>query len=348
MKPVIHLSDRWNWMGAHSGYDLFLRHLQEADPAVVRVAPRPFAWLRGNLSARLRGGAWCCSPRTRLEEEALAQELRARPDAVAHLHYFERHHPFVREQEIDPARVVATVHHPLSQSLGWHAELTADLRRLNTAVVLFRQGIEEIARQSPQTRAHFIPHGVDVDFFSPGDPLEHRPPTLLFVGENSRDLPTLRQVIEAVSAAHPHVCFDLVVPPLLVKPKTRIALRALRRNPRVRWHSRLSDAELRYAYRRATALLLPLKSSGAVNAVVEALACGLPVVSGPSEGIADYGGGSVFPLASDPSEMTALCLRYLNEPARRAQVAAASRDFALENLHWRRIARLHEEIYAAL
>lgn len=348
MNRVLHLSDRWSWMGSHSGYDRFLDRLDEVESVTLRVAPRRFRWLRSNLSARLRGGAWCCSPRSQLEEKSFLDALNADPQALGHVHYAERHHPLFQEAGVDLERVVGTIHHPLSQARHWHPELLRDLGRLRTAIVLFRQGAEVLAGRSRDTRVHFIPHGVDTRFFCPnGSPTESEP-SLLFVGENGRDLGTLKRVIDSVSAAHPKVCFDLVIPALHQKPRSRMALAALWGRDRIRWWSNLPDLELRERYRKATALVLPLTSSGASNTVVEALACGLPVVTGRSEGIEDYGGGSAYPLARNEQELSSLCLRYLAEPRWREDVSAAVRRFAVEQLPWERIAKLHEQVYASL
>ena len=56
-------------------------------------------------------------------------------------------------------------------------------------------------------------------------------------------------------------------------------------------HQNVSDEKLRDFYQKSYLLLMPMESCSANNSLVEALACGLPVVTTAIGGIEDYGGG---------------------------------------------------------
>ena len=90
-----------------------------------------------------------------------------------------------------------------------------------------------------------------------------------------------------------------------------------------------------------------MNESGANTSVVEALACGLPIVTTDVGGIRDYGGGTVFPVVenNDDEGMLTLIEKYLAEPDWREETGRRCRAFAEEALAWPLIARRHADVY---
>jgi glycosyltransferase involved in cell wall biosynthesis len=127
-------------------------------------------------------------------------------------------------------------------------------------------------------------------------------------------------------------------------------LPALRQRADVTWHCGLSDSQLRDLIVSAWIVLLPMNESGANNGVIEALACGTPVVTTDVGGVRDYGGGSVFPVVrnNDDEGMLHLVERYLNNRTWRNEVADRCRHFAVTRLAWPLVAREHLAVYEAL
>jgi glycosyltransferase involved in cell wall biosynthesis len=340
MRPF-YLSNRIPWFGAHTGYEQL--------PACVRAegnSPRIFS-SKENFLARAAGKAVSllrghgrisqsdAAARLRLE---LA--LRRNRDGVGHILYGEEHLPYWRDASPEAQRrTILTLHQPASQ---WKEDKIRSLAGLPRAIVLWRRELDWFREKlGGQGEIHFVPHGVDLDFFSP-PPRPPAPLRLLYVGVHLRNRAMLGRLVEKLGGRD--LEFDFLVP---AHRRSDPGLVALAENRRVRWHGGLNDEQLRELYRAAHLLLLPLNNSGANTAVIEALACGLPVVTSDVGGIRDYGGGTVFPVVenNDDEGMLALIEKYLDQPGWRDEVGRRCRAFAETELAWPLAARRHVEIY---
>lgn len=192
-----------------------------------------------------------------------------------------------------------------------------------------------------------IRHGVMLDFFTPVvTTRQDARKRLLFVGQWLRDFRTLSEIMPLVWAAMPDVELDCVIPRF---SREAPELLTLARDARVRWHADISPQELLALYHGASVLVLPLLDAVANNAILEALACGLPIVTSAVGDIADYlpaDAGRACP-AGDARAHAAAVTQLLADPAALAQAGRAGRAFAQHNLDWTTIAaRLVGELSA--
>lgn len=277
-------------------------------------------------------------------ELRFSMAMRRQRYAVRHVLYGEHHHAFLGRGKRAQKGLIATLHHPPKQWPQWHPTLPDNLERLSAAIVLYRRDLEHFRSLLGGRRVCFIPHGVDTDFFRPGTAKD---PSILFAGQNGRNMQMLRRVVERLAERHPDLRFDL-----LVREHIRQfpGVRDLVGHPAVRWHQGLGDEGLLQLYQRSLLMLLPLDCAGAVNALVESLACGLPVVTTDVGGVPDYGGGTVYPVVENDADdaMVDLVERYLEDEEWRREIGSRCRDFATSQLAWPLIAARHADLYEEL
>jgi glycosyltransferase involved in cell wall biosynthesis len=148
----------------------------------------------------------------------------------------------------------------------------------------------------PAERVHVVRNGVDPSRFSPGDRLAARirlgldpaAPTLLWVG---RMVPVkgLDILLEAFAQSHPGAAGSALC--LVGDGPLRHALaaraRALGISDRVRFAGNVSHDDLPDYYRAADYTVLPSRSEGSPNALIESTACGTPFIASDVGGVPD-------------------------------------------------------------
>lgn len=326
---AVALSKNTGWYGRHSGfYEQIARRWAGEDPAIRTIVPRTGAWSRaiGKLHS-LRLGL------PKRNQAASAAELRflcrfwTRRRAAGVVLNMDDHWPMLRWWQKAPRRLVGVIHFPTSI---WPAHVPRDCARLSSAVVLWQRNLPEIESLVGPGRVRFVPHGVDADFFRPANtPREND--HLLTCGQFLRDFGRLETVFRSLHARRPGLRLTIIVSRHAANGS---ALEWTKSVPGVTLLSGISDEALRYHYQRCTALLMPLRDSGANNAILESLASGLPIITNDVGGIRDYGGGTVYPLADNNDDaFTELAIALLNDTPRLAAIETAQRKLALE-LGW--------------
>jgi glycosyltransferase involved in cell wall biosynthesis len=191
---------------------------------------------------------------------------------------------------------------------------------------------------------------VNVAFFRPrtasGPPLDQRP-RVIFVGTHLRDFQVLAHVIAGAIMTHSTVRFDLVIPADMRTPEL---LELGGRCPeRIMFHDRVSSSSLLDLYQKAQFALLPLKDATANNSLMEALACGLPVIATDVGGTRDYLSEDCGVLV--PPEAREMYVKHLigmiQDPHLRSRMGKAARGRA-EQFSWERVARQTAQLYWAL
>lgn len=339
------LSNKIPWFGNHTGYEQLPQFLQNFSTKTQIYLPRARLLERclGKAYSIYRGWSKRNSYHAAAELKFFLSS-QTKQSNIDHILYLENHLLFLDNWAKAPVHLIGTIHLPPSQ---WKSSMLENLKRLSSAIVLYQRDLQFFENYIGQNRVKFIHHGVDIDFFYPVQQQLTQIKSILFAGHYLRNTEMLHRIVVRLTERYPQLHFDFLVPD---RARDTGGLVELKNHPSVTWHQKLSDEALRQLYQRSYLLLLPMNDSGANTAVVEALACGLPIVTTDVGGIRDYGGGSVYPiiLNNDDGAMLELVDRYLTDLEWRNIVARNCREFAEQHLAWSLIAQKHLESYSTL
>ncbi len=200
--------------------------------------------------------------------------------------------------------------------------------------------------------AHVVPNGVDLETFRPVDRdavrarlgLEADARIVLFVAESLDDGRKGYEELEKALAK------------LTGLPRLRVLTLGngdIRRmsGPEFVHYGHLSDlVAIRDIYNAADLFVIPSLQDNFPNTMIEALACGTPVVGFATGGVADaveHGGCGLLAPTGDTAELGAHMVRVLTDDALRATLATAARARAVELYGLARQAQTCLELYGA-
>lgn len=188
-----------------------------------------------------------------------------------------------------------------------------------------------------------VPNYVDTELFSPGDQTTAKERHLCYIGRLDAAQKNLGALVEAIRDLD--VTLDLIgegpLRPALEKEAVR--------NPRLRLLGGRPHAELPDHLRRATAFVLPSHYEGHPKTLIEAMACGMPVITTNTPGIrelvTDNETGALC--APDAPSLRARIATVLGDAPLRARLGRGARDyvvrhFALERVAAQELALYHE------
>lgn len=269
--------------GHHSEYSGYTQLIKYLDSPTVIDGKQNISYNFAKFKSRLlfhRGGIY--NTRSVFKIEALKNELKnVHQPTVVHFLNAERDIPNLKRLKKQfSISSVATFHKPptiLSESI----KSTKYLRQLDGAICVGANQVNFLKEWLGLNRVVYIPHGIDSNFFRPaeGEKKLDRP-KLLFVGQHLRDFDTFNNTVKILLEDIPDLWVDVVL-------KQQYQNKILP-NERVAIHSGVSDERLRSLYQEATLLFLPLKDATGCNSLLEALACGLPIVTNDVGGVRDY------------------------------------------------------------
>lgn len=233
-------------------------------------------------------------------------------------------------------KVCATFHKP-PEILSKTIQDTRHLKKLDGAIAVGVNQVGFIQNWLDLENVKFIPHGVDTIFFRP-DVSKRKENTVLFVGQHLRDFEALNYAIPRLKEQIPSVKINAVL-------RHDFAHKIVS-NDAVTVFSGIGDTDLRRMYQEATLLFLPLKDGTACNSILEAMACGLPIIStdvGGNNGYVKAKSGVLVPL-DDYKALIDEAVSLLKDNDKQIEMSNYARKLALE-FEWEKVALEIENFY---
>ncbi len=213
------------------------------------------------------------------------------------------------------------------------------LRHADHVVSLSAKLQQEVrALEVPLDRTSVIPNGVNTSRFTPG---RQREPLILFVGSliERKGVRFLIEAFRQISNTLPD--FKLVLigeGPQEQMLRAQVSSAGL--SERVHFLGQQPRAEVTRWMQRARLLVLPSLEEGMGVAVVEALACGTPVVASAVDGIVDVVTPEVGLLVppADAASLAEGIVQVLSNLSAWEKMSARARERAIEIYDWQRVA----------
>jgi glycosyltransferase involved in cell wall biosynthesis len=339
---------RAHW-GAFSGTQRLIDHL---DPTRVRVTatavedddewfPDRFPFrkraVRDAVRRRIqgRGQPWYKLTDLAAEFAAATPWVLGRYDL---LHYLDGEHTaqFLPAVARRRGASLATYHQPVA--ILPQVVVPEVVRRLDHVAVVSESQLAYFSRFMPASHLSVVHYGVDTDFFRPPAARdEAKPFTCVTVGSYLRDWELFAEVARRLQG-----CPDIVLHVVSTSAPLPDAV------GNIVTHSRLDDEGLRRLYANADVLFLPLVDGTANNALVEAMAMGLPVVASDLPAVREYASPeSAYFVERAPERFVEKIVALMNDPERRVAMGQAGRARA-ESLSWPRAAEQYLALYERL
>jgi len=281
---ILCLTKRWAHHTASGGYDAIARYLNgntisrpDLGSGAGRIAEKAWHFVHGEKPHLLKYGF---EDRI-LEERAFWKAWLTRADIVFVSYGDEQLDVLLRRARHLPGPLTATFHLPSARTAPRFETIQREaMRHLGGAFVVASSEVAPFSHWLGENKVMFVPHGIDTTALVPGTGNDGTTARFVFVGLHLRDFEVAHLVADRCAREGLDVVFDVVLPADRMGFFTGCA--------NVRRHSNLSEAELMRLYQGSDALFLPLLDGTANNAILEALACGTPVISTHVGGIPDY------------------------------------------------------------
>ncbi len=336
------VTSRFEHHADHSGYDQIVRFLQDflkvsvlnVSNSVAPYIPWPIVKLLVN-----RSGLYDLGYRVRsfYTEEIVAKNILSRKNEIYHFIYGENNYRYSGMfNNCRGNKIIASFHFPPSL-LRKEIPNTRHIKKLSAVIALGRSQYSYFASLIGEKKVYFVPHGVDAGYFCPSSSQRHNK-ACLCTGMHLRDYPLLSKAIKFVYKKDKDIKFVVV--------SDKESIRYFADMPSVQYLSGISEEQLLQLYQRSTLFVMPLVDCAANNALLEAMASGLPILTTSIGDIKDYADEScaVFVEPGNAEAFAKNILELLGDDKRLMGMSVHARKKALD-FDWNNVALQMASVY---
>ena len=266
--------------------------------------------------------------------------------------------------------LVTTIHHPISKDLNyqlqstdeillkllmrrWHSFLTMQKfvsKRLKKIIVPSKSSIEDIKEEFEVSKKKMvrIMNGIDLELFYPDSSVPKVPKKIVTVA--SADVPLkgldyLLKALKEVKKKYPEVSLSIIGERKKGGHTERL-IKKMNLEKQINFFSNLSQSELRKTYCEAELAVIPSLYEGFGFAAVEAMACGIPLIStsgGALPEVIKDTGIIIEPKSS--KDIYNSILEFFSSPDLAKQYSEKALKRVNANFSWKVIAKKYEELY---
>jgi glycosyltransferase involved in cell wall biosynthesis len=234
----------------------------------------------------------------------------------------------------------------------WRSIVPPIARRADRVIAISQASAEEIVRFLPVSRQRIdvVPLGPGVEAIatpSPEEPLRKRlalgdGPIVLAVSAKKahKNLARLVEAMRLVTERNPTAMLVLPGRPTEHEAELRTLAAKLGLTANVAFPPYVDAADLEGLYAAASCFVLPSLNEGFGLPILEAMACGTPVLTTPRLSLAEVGGDAVAYTTEDPDRIASDLADLLHDEQRRVTLAKAGFDRAKE-FTWASSAEVH-------
>lgn len=234
----------------------------------------------------------------------------------------------------------------------WLAPLRRRCLREAKAVVANAEGLADLSRQTDPYEVGVIPNGVDADFFCPSGAksvAKSGAVRLLFVGrfQEQKNLGALLRAMARLRDEGRNCWLEIVGAGPLGESLKKMA-QDLELGERLHWHGWKTREALLKLYQSVDMLCSPALYEGMPNVLLEALACGCPVVAsdipGNREVVVHESTGLLYPL-QDEEALTSSLRRLIEDDGLRTRCGRGAVEHVKANFSWTKTARKYLDLF---
>jgi len=223
-----------------------------------------------------------------------------------------------------------------------------------TCIIAITKQIQNLyARWVDKEKTSTIPFGVDTETFKPTKITQPQKELEILYGGSLYALKGVPFLIRAIAQARQNkINANLTIVGEGAQKETLIALvKTLQIEKHVKFEGFVPNSKMPMYYNRCDIFCFPTLGEPFGKAVVEAMACGKPVIAtnvgGTAEIIQNRENGILVPPANSEA-IAAEITRLINDPQESRRIGKKARETIVERFSWEKIAEKYHQLYSAL